>query len=137
MIPEHAADHCRHDGATELVFNIAQLIHQHSIVLLNLRMRTFFDFAHFVDTLNYSAITQIERKHASSTRCQILAEPDFFPLKILCHHTRKNFAVNNKNKNAAIIAALGNPQKTTGAGLYDQHPFVPTYYKNYFKHKSS
>ena len=38
MVPEHAADHGRHDGATELPLDILQLVDQHTIVLLNLRM---------------------------------------------------------------------------------------------------
>jgi hypothetical protein len=38
MIPKDAADHGGHDGATELVFNVIQLVHQHAVVLFNLWM---------------------------------------------------------------------------------------------------
>ena len=38
MVPEHAADHGGHDGATELSLDVLQLVDQHTIVLLDLRV---------------------------------------------------------------------------------------------------
>jgi len=38
VVPEHAADHGRHDGATELPLDVLQLIDQHPVVLLDLRV---------------------------------------------------------------------------------------------------
>jgi hypothetical protein len=38
VIPEDAADHCRHNGAAKLLLNVSKFIHKHPIVLLNLWM---------------------------------------------------------------------------------------------------
>ena len=55
VIPEYAADHGRHDGATELALDILQFADQHTIILLDLRVRPRLDFAHLVNTLNQRA----------------------------------------------------------------------------------
>ena len=38
VVPEHAADHGGHDGATELPLDVLQLVDQHTIILFNLRV---------------------------------------------------------------------------------------------------
>ena len=90
MIPKYAADHGWHDDTTELPFDVLQLVDQHTIVLLDLRVRARLDFAHFVNTLNQRASTQVERKHIAHTRSQVLAEACscIALIKSLCHHNR-------------------------------------------------
>jgi len=39
MVPEHAADHGGHNGATKLPLDVLQLVDQHAVVLLDLRVR--------------------------------------------------------------------------------------------------
>lgn len=52
-------------------------------------MRARFDFAHFVNALNHTAICQVEREHIVHARSQILAEAVVgIPVKSLCHHNR-------------------------------------------------
>jgi hypothetical protein len=91
MIPKDATDHRGHDGATKLLLDVLQLIDKHTVVLLDLRMRTLFDFAHFIDTLNYRAIRQIKCKHVAHAGSQILSESIVgISIKTLCHHTHIN-----------------------------------------------
>lgn len=90
MVPEHAADHGWHDGATKLPLDVLQLVDKHLVVLLDVRMRTRLDFAHLVNTLNQRASTQVEREHIVHARIKILAETcsRIAQIKSLCHHNR-------------------------------------------------
>ena len=60
VVPEHAADHSGHNGTTKLPLDALQLVDQHTVVLLYLRMRTRLDLAHLRDTFNHRAFTQVK-----------------------------------------------------------------------------
>jgi len=104
VVPEYAADHGRHDGATELPLDVLQLIDKHTIILFNLRVRTRLDFAHFRDALSQCASAQVEREHVVHARIKILAETSsrIALIKSLCHHNR----ICNKNRAACALLWL-------------------------------
>jgi hypothetical protein len=106
VVPEHAADHGGHDGATKLLLNVLQLIDKHPVVLLDLRMRTRLDFTHLVNALNQRASTQVEREHIAHARIKILAESVFriTLIKSLCHH----ICICNKYGAALRVAMASN-----------------------------